>query len=142
MNNLTINTQKKNIVMTKGFAKKASVFGTPEYKMLQDARKDYPTYSVTTKKSTPRENYKGLTLDYMKTYIKAHPATVTIDGTEENVLSIFYKLAGLDSNGQKNPEGNKAAYGQIRKWFLDLYPELKLKNDNLEKYLKSEKKAA
>lgn len=48
---LTINAAANTIEMTKEFAKKAKYFGTDEYNMLQSARKDYPTFSVTTKKT-------------------------------------------------------------------------------------------
>ena len=39
---LTINAAANTIEMTKEFARKAKYFGTDEYKLLQDARKDYP----------------------------------------------------------------------------------------------------
>lgn len=48
---LTINAAANRIEMTKEFARKAKYFGTDEYNMLQSARKDYPTFSVTTKKT-------------------------------------------------------------------------------------------
>ena len=48
---LTINATANTIEMTKEFAKKAKYYGTEEYTQLQKARKDYPTYSVVTRKS-------------------------------------------------------------------------------------------
>lgn len=59
---LTINTAANTIEMTKEFARKARYFGTDEYKLLQDARKDYPTFSVATRKTVSKESYKGLTI--------------------------------------------------------------------------------
>lgn len=40
MTNLTINNKARTIEMTKKFEKAASRFGSDEYKMLQEARKD------------------------------------------------------------------------------------------------------
>lgn len=57
---LTINATANTIEMTKEFAKKAKYYGTEEYTQLQKARKDYPTYSVVTRKSVSKESYKGL----------------------------------------------------------------------------------
>ena len=62
---LTINATANTIEMTKEFAKKAKYYGTEEYTQLQKARKDYPTYSVVTRKSVSKESYKGLTINYM-----------------------------------------------------------------------------
>lgn len=74
MTNLTINNKAHTIEMTKKFEKAASRFGSDEYKALQEARKDYPTYKVVVKTSTTKskESFKGLTYDYMEKYIDAH----------------------------------------------------------------------
>lgn len=57
---LTINATANTIEMTKEFAKKAKYYGTEEYTQLQKARKDYPTYSVVTRKSVSKESYKAM----------------------------------------------------------------------------------
>ena len=66
MTNLTINNKARTIEMTKKFEKAASRFGSDEYKALQEARKDYPTYKVIVKASTAKskESFKGLTYEY------------------------------------------------------------------------------
>lgn len=69
---LTINAAATTIEMTKEFARKARYFGTDEYKLLQDARKDYPTFSVATRKTVSKESYKGLTTGSGKTYFALH----------------------------------------------------------------------
>lgn len=81
---LTINTAANTIEMTKEFARKARYFGTDEYKLLQDARKDYPTFSVATRKTVSKESYKGLTINYMYNYIKKHPQSLVIQQYIEN----------------------------------------------------------
>lgn len=54
------------------FAKAASFVGSNEYNLLQDARRDYPTYQVTLrsiKKKEDKESYRGLTYQYMENYL-------------------------------------------------------------------------
>ena len=135
---LTINTAANTIEMTKEFAKKAKYFGTDEYNMLQIARKDYPTFSVTTKKTKSKENYKGLTLDYMKKYIELHPQTL--------VLEVLRTLVGLDENGEKIEDAETTSYGEIRAWFFGCYPEVKNKKEekkaNTKRLLTATKKKA
>ena len=75
MTKIIINERKRTIELTKGFAKKASVFGSEEYRQLQEARRDYPTYRVITVKSASgnkKNALKGLTYEYMEKYIELH----------------------------------------------------------------------
>lgn len=140
---LTINATANTIEMTKEFAKKAKYYGTEEYTQLQKARKDYPTYSVVTRKSVSKESYKGLTINYMYNYIKKHPETVVMeDNTEMSTLEVFREIAGLDESGKKIVNVETAFYGEIRAWFLDIYPEVKDQKDNIKKLLSAKKKAA
>lgn len=140
---LTINATANTIEMTKEFAKKAKYYGTEEYTQLQKARKDYPTYSVVTRKSVSKESYKGLTINYMYNYIKKHPETVVMeDNTEMSTLEVFREIAGLDESGKKLVNVETAFYGKIRAWFLDIYPEVKDQKDNIKKLLSAKKKAA
>lgn len=140
---LTINATANTIEMTKEFAKKAKYYGTEEYTQLQKARKDYPTYSVVTRKSVSKESYKGLTINYMYNYIKKHSETVVMeDNTEMSTLEVFREIAGLDESGKKLVNVETAFYGEIRAWFLDIYPEVKDQKDNIKKLLSAKKKAA
>ena len=140
---LTINTAANTIEMTKEFARKAKYFGTDEYKLLQDARKDYPTFSVATRKTVSKESYKGLTINYMYNYIKKHPQSLTLeDGTIMTALEVFTEIVGVDEKGRKMADVETAFYGEIRAWFLDTYPEVKNKKDNIKKLLTAKKKQA
>ena len=72
---MTINTAARTITLTKKEMTAAHHVGSPEYKKLQTARRDYPGFAVITatrKVTTQRETYKGLTYKYMEKYIKAH----------------------------------------------------------------------
>ena len=66
-NTLKINHENRTLVMDRTFAKAASFVGSNEYNLLQDARRDYPSYQVplrSIKKKEDQESYRGLT--YLK----------------------------------------------------------------------------
>ena len=63
-NTLRINHENKTIVMDRTFAKFAENTRSDEYAHLQQVRRDYPDYTVTTrtiKRNPEKETYKGLT---------------------------------------------------------------------------------
>ena len=134
MNELTINDRNRTIEMTKKFATAAKKYGSNEYRDLQNARKDYPTYKVVTR-STKRkkDSFKGLNFDYMEEYIKSH------EKENNTVLIDFYALCGKDETGQKikidDEDIDRASYGQIKKWFLNQYPVFKEYTKNIDKIL-------
>lgn len=116
MTTITINEKKNVIVMSKATAKAASVFGTQEYKDLQEVRKAYPNFRVEVKKAPKRDNYKGLDYKFMKKYIEQH------DDEEKTIMEEYNMLRGKDENG--NTVSDAASYGEIRSWFLDMFPEV------------------
>ena len=66
MTTLNINLKDRTIEMTKAFATAAGRFGTEEYRILQEARRDQPNYRVTVKKSKKsRDSLKGLNYKYI-----------------------------------------------------------------------------
>ena len=74
MTKMKINEAARTIEMTKMFYRAACQFGTEEYKMLQEARRDYPGFTTSIaqpKKNSkaPNEAYKGLDYKYMEKYI-------------------------------------------------------------------------
>ena len=73
MTNITINAKNRTIEMNKTFAKAAAIFGSEEYRQLQEARRDYPSYRViTVKQKGAKPEYKGMDYKYMERYIAAH----------------------------------------------------------------------
>ncbi len=131
MTEIRIDETKRTIEVTKAFAKEASKFGTKEYKDLQEVRRDYPNFKVVTKKTTSKANgFKGLTLEYMENYIKGH------DNEENEFMNEFYTLCGKDQEGKKVEFAETASYGEIKKWFLMQYPEIKEFHNRLENILK------
>ena len=120
MTNLTINNKARTIEMTKNFEKAASRFGSDEYKMLQEARKDYPAYKAVVKASTAKgkESFKGLTYEYMEKYIAAH------DDEDKTIMAEFEMLRAT-SDEAKEALAEACSYQEIKAWFFDKYPAIK-----------------
>ncbi len=116
---MKINYTKKTIELTKSEMKAAENYGTEMYKSLLDAQKNFPDFSVTVKTaSAKRDNYKGLTRDFMKDYIQKH------DDEDHSISAEFNTLCGFDADGKKKTFAAVASYGELRMWFLSKYPEL------------------
>ena len=138
MTNIYINSKNATIELTKVFAKKASCFGSEEYKQLQMARADYPNYRVVTKSVSKRnDHFKGLTYAYMEKYMNEHK--------EEDLLQEYYTLCGKDENGKAAEFAATASYGEVKEWFLINHPQLDTKKKSIDEILKrarESKKAA
>ena len=116
---MTINYSSRTIQMTKKFAKAAEKFGSAEYKNLQEARRDNPTFKVVIvarKAAEKKDIYKGLTYSYMEKYINAH------DDAEEKMKE-YKNLRGL-SDEAKEALAEPCSYNEIRAWFLNAYPAI------------------
>lgn len=136
-----INVSTKAIEMAKSEHRAAHTYGTPEYENLQEVRKAYPGFKVVIKERKRTDRLKGLDVDYMKQYIKAH------DDADGSVLKVFYQLRGLDENGKKVELAAAASFGELRMWFLNQYPEVEDMNAPVDAILarvrkeRAEKKA-
>ena len=116
MTNITISTRTHSLVLTKSFAAKAAIFGSDEYKMLQEARRDYPGYKVTVGKTKEAKNiYAGLDYDYMEKYIKAH------DDDKQSIMNEYLMLRGKSDDALEIQAGS-ASFLEIRSWFLKTFP--------------------
>lgn len=125
-----INNKKMAIEMTKKFAAAARKFGTQEYKDLQVVRKDYPTYKVvivTRKTTVKKDNFKGLTYEYMEKYISSHDE----DG---KIMAEYQDLRGL-SERAKEALAEPCSYLEMRAWFLNTYPAIAKFHEDREKLL-------
>ena len=138
-NILRVDHENKTLVMDKTFEKNSSIFGSRESQMLEEARRAYPTYTVARrqiKKNTHQEHYNGLTYEYMRWYIKTHEegeALTTIIKEFEELLLI----SKCHSKGKRYPT--------IKKWFLELYPEVKtfgMSEEQLEAFQKAQEEKA
>ena len=117
-NTLRINHENKTIVMDRTFAKFAENTRSDEYAHLQQVRRDYPDYTVTTrtiKRNPEKETYKGLTYEYMEDYILRHES-------EEKQLMVIKEFNELRTISKCHKQGLR--YPTIKKWFLERYPEI------------------
>ena len=102
---MKIKFEAKTIEISKTFADRASHFGSMEYAELRSATNDLPDFNVVVK-STPKRRRtfaKGLTYDFMATYIASTP-----DGS---ALNEFLAIR------------NMCSYADVKKWFVAKFPE-------------------
>ena len=108
--NYTINFEAEEIIITKKFGKAASQIGTPEFKVMQQLRKEFTGFSFVYKTIEKKENkksYKGLNIDEMKRFVSTR--------TDEEI-DMFEKVLALASNKQ-------GKYAIVKKCFFDNYKE-------------------
>lgn len=131
---LTINFSAKSIELAESFEKKASIYGSTEYMMLQNARKDFPTYRIEVIKKTKKAKdcHKGLTAKFMYKYIEKH------DNENHDVMNLFKKyFETFDEKKEKFVFYHDVDFFKVQKWFLSQYTEIdeaiKTRKNNLSK---------
>jgi len=107
----------KSIELTKKFANAAERFGSDEYQMLQQARKDNPGYRVIITKSKSNKTFSGLTYEYMETYISTH------DDENQSIMMQYYIRRGRTD---KTPDAlpSPLSYGKMKKWFIEQFDDI------------------
>jgi hypothetical protein len=103
----------KNIMISKTFARASMVINSEEYKTLSDVKSTYGEYSIIQReirKNPQKESYRGLTYAYMEHYILTH------DKSGE-VMKIYEEL-------RLRALCHSIRYAHIKKWFLEIYPEI------------------
>jgi len=131
----TIDHENKKIRLPKAFAKASGKYGSEEYKLLMKMKKDVPNYEliVETTRKQPRDNYKGLTYDYMERYIKTK-------ANSEELMEEYFELRGIGTGYDEIIR--KASYVQVKKWFLAKFPEInEYKQERKETWEAIDKKA-
>ena len=111
----------KKIEMSKTEAKAAGKINSEKFNELNTLRTMYPTFEIVIKasaaKKSTKENYKGLTYDYMKKYIAAH------DDEQKSIMAEFEMLRGT-SEEAKEALADSASYKEIKEWFLKKFPAI------------------
>lgn len=113
-NVLKIDHKNGKIIMDREFSIKSSTYGTQEYTHLQNARKDYPEYTVerkVIKKNSKKEAFKGLTYEYMEKYMNRYGVSKEIWQEYEDV--------------RFNVQCHSVRYPKVKKWFLSTFPDIK-----------------
>lgn len=125
---IVINEKAGVIEVGKDFAKKASRYGSEEYRLLQQVRGDYPEFRVVANSARKKsDGFKGLTFEYMENHIKNNrylevKNAETPETEKRDLLVEFYEKCGKDKDGNKVDFASSKAYGEIKKWFLESYP--------------------
>lgn len=118
-NYIKIDTAKQQIIMDKTFYKNSRRYGTPEYKDLLSACKDFPGFTPTLRTiKKPDHNIdrnKGLNYEFMEDYINKYEPMPT----REAVLASFHQMRIIAKAHQPG-----SSFATIKKWFLDKYPEV------------------
>lgn len=118
MNTIRIDHTTKRIIMDSMFYKNSADPRNEEYTVLQNVRRDYPTYTPTQrtiKKNPAKKTYSGLTYAYMEDYILTHESPETVEAvfTEFNEMVLISQC-----------HSQAFRYPTIKKWFLNKYPEI------------------
>lgn len=100
--------------VTKAFEKKAAIFGTEEFKLWREYKKEFPNATMTTKsiKKNPNKNTttKNMTYENMAAYI-------SVQDDAEEVMKEFEKEIKL-SKVKANP------YRAVLAWFKQKYTNI------------------
>ena len=134
---MNINYTNNTIEMTKTEATAAGKLNSEKFIELKALKAEVPTARIVIVKTSAKkgEHFKGLTYDYMKSYIEKH------DDETKSIMSAFNTLCGLDENGKKLEMAAAASYGEVKMWFLTQYPEIEKMSENINKIIEATRKA-
>ena len=111
----------KKIEMSKTEAKAAGKINSEKFNELHTLRTMYPTFEIVIKasaaKKSTKENYKGLTYEYMEKYIAAH------DDEKKSIMAEYEMMRGT-SEEAKEALADSASYKEIKEWFLKKFPAI------------------
>lgn len=113
-NVLKIDFVNSTLIMDRTFAKAASIVGSQEYQLLQNARQDYPAFTVSMRairRNPNKESYRGLTYAYMEKYITDH------DDENQSIMKEYLNMREI-------AKCHSVRYPKIKAWFLETYPEI------------------
>ena len=113
-NTYKIDFTNNTLTMSKAFEDAANDPSTPEYKLLQQIRADFPGLTVARKSRRPSKKAnpsKNLTYANMEQYIKAFKNAADLLAEFEKVK----QLAGAQTN----------SYQYVRRWFVAQFPNYK-----------------
>ena len=122
-NRYEINHIEGKVILTKQFAKSASILNTPEYMTLLELRRNHPDYTFELReirKKEGKKSYRNLTYEHMEDYI------ITREGKDSEAHKEFDKVKKL-SQVQAGP------YAYVTSWFLKKYKDEFQKEEDAEK---------
>ena len=119
--NVQIDHINNKIFVSKAFYRKASNYGTNEYRELHTAMNENPAYGIEFK-VIEKKTYSDLTFERMEAFIK------TKKDYEQRIIEFEAVKVVAEAKGAKYP--------LTKKWFLKTYPEYReneIKADALDK---------
>ena len=111
---IKVNEAKRQLEVSKSFYEKAKIFGSAEFKLLREAKREFPDYKVVT--STKKQSYKGLTEKTMEMFFESRIRTSEDKEIVKNDYDSYKNVVKL-------AETQKGKYPIIKKWFLDNFSE-------------------
>lgn len=109
MNAYSVNHVTRSIILTRDFAKKASIPGTDEYRTFLSLRRDNPEYEVLQRTITKKEGKrKPPSYKQMKKYISC-------------VENSDYYMARFEAMRAEAASKN-GSYARVLKWFRQTFP--------------------
>lgn len=121
--------------VTKAFAKNAVIFGTDEYKLWKEYRKDFPDAKMVTKtikKNPEKKTYKNLTYKNMELFIKVQPVEKDENDNTIDYMKEFERQK-LMAKVQANP------YKAVLAWFLEKFKDYSTYKEFFKKLEEEEK---
>ena len=112
-NRYEINHIEGKVILTKQFAKSASILNTPEYMTLLELRRNHPDYTFELReirKKEGKKSYRNLTYEHMEDYI------ITREGKDSAVHKEYQQVKNL-AQIQAGP------YAYVKSWFLKKYKD-------------------
>ena len=116
------------VILSKKFAKSASILNTPEYLTLLELRRNHPDYTFELREISKKEgkkSYRNLTYERMEDYI------INREGKDSDVHKEYVKVKML-AQVQAGP------YAYVKSWFLKKY-EAEFKKEEEDKQDSSKK---
>ena len=119
-NQISVNERKHALEITKTFSKKASIFGSDEYKKLRDAKLQNPNYRVVVKSTPKKRLEERISMKDIEMYICER------GGNNCAEMKALLQLRGLivNEDGSKTRVNESASFHAIKKWFFTTYSEL------------------
>ena len=118
-----INFKDEKIIITKKFAKEASVLNSDAYNIIKKLRNDFPNYPIIQKeikKKRSKQSYANLTIQAMREHI------ALLEGKDSEMMRQFDYLYSFY-------ESHRGRYAKMKAWYLEQYKDEYRIEDNEEK---------
>lgn len=110
MKNVKIDFDRNEAIVTKAFQKKATTYGTPEFRQWREIRNEFPNIQMVVKSNRTSDIY-NTTYEKMEKYIN----------TFDNAETILEEMAKVRERSkiQRNP------HRYVLAWFESVFPNYK-----------------